>query len=711
MSKYNRKQICLIFILLIGMVSVNSQTLFDLDLSAKKSTIKSEFRMSDVFGKTSLILKAVPNANEFHLVSKDSVDWSDANYIVCEIYHENAYSLLFDLCFYRKGQPFYSGAITKQGEEVVSGNDTNPWLKTAIGVLPKLKTQVIFPLQYLDAQQIFMQRFPRQLKGTVTGRRLAKEDIAAISIKLLPVMIPHFCPEVTIASAYLCKDLPISYPSPEKKVVDEFGQWTGRDWIGKVKSETQLKQVMKSTEDIALRAKFPTEWSRYGGYKAIRFQAKGFFYVHNDGKRWWFVDPDGFAFLSAGVTCINAGSVGSLTSQQDLFSWLPPKEGKFSAMYSQRNSQEMVDFQKGNMIRVYGDSWYAQWKQITAGLMKEWGVNTVANWSDVEFAQEQKMPYMLNLQNFPSTKILLFRDFPDVYDPAYKENSKEFAKQLETIKNDPYLVGYFLQNEPHWAFGENNIAFEMFATNQVSYSKIEMINCLKNKYVTVENLNKAWDLNLSSITGLLMKTFKDVPSKTALTDFWDFSGVMVDEYVKVVCDEVKRVDNNHLNLGMRYAWISSELCYRAGAYFDVFSVNGYSSPEPPATEEIALRSGKPILIGEWHFGSATDRGLPATGIQGALNQKDRGNAYRYYFENGFARPEVIGLHWFQWNDQLITGRHDGENYNIGFMDICMQPYPELTKAAKISHQRMYRIATGKVKPYSIVPGKAPQIYY
>ena len=38
---------------------------------------------------------------------------------------------------------------------------------------------------------------------------------------------------------------------------------------------------------------------------------------------------------------------------------------------------------------------------------------------------------------------------------------------------------------------------------------------------------------------------------------------------------------------------------------------------------------------------------------------------------------MIGTHWFQWLDQPATGRNDGENYNIGFVDVTDQPYAEL----------------------------------
>ena len=149
-------------------------------------------------------------------------------------------------------------------------------------------------------------------------------------------------------------------------------------------------------------------------------------------------------------------------------------------------------------------------------------------------------------------------------------------------------------------------------------------------------------------------------------------------YVDIPCDEVAKIDNNHLNLGMRYAWISSDLLYKAGERFDVFSINGYGY-DPPATAEIARISRKPVMIGEFHHG-AVDRSLPATGITGVISQDERAAAYRNYIEQGFARPELIGMHYFQWVDQPYYGRFDGENYNIGVVTIQNLPYAELSEA-------------------------------
>ena len=250
----------------------------------------------------------------------------------------------------------------------------------------------------------------------------------------------------------------------------------------------------------------------------------------------------------------------------------------------------------------------------------------------------------------------------------------------------------------------------MFATTAPSFTKKEMAHWLQKKYGSIQAFNDAWKQNLTDFNALETIIMKDKPLDDAWNDCMEFTGMMVDHYVATVCKEVKKVDPNHLNLGLRYSWISSELCYRAGEWFDVFSVNGYNNPGPPETEEINRRSGKPVMIGEWHFGSV-DRGVPSTGLQAAENQTARGEAYRYYFEQGIARPELIGVHYFQWNDQPVFGRGDGESYCIGFLDICNHPYAELTEQAKVSHERMYRVAAGREQPFNKVIRKVPAIWY
>lgn len=53
--------------------------------------------------------------------------------------------------------------------------------------------------------------------------------------------------------------------------------------------------------ETAKTASFPENWGKYGGWKDKKLDASGFFRTHNDGKRWWLVDPDGYVFVSGTI--------------------------------------------------------------------------------------------------------------------------------------------------------------------------------------------------------------------------------------------------------------------------------------------------------------------------------------------------------------------------------------------------------------------------
>lgn len=705
------KLLCL-FLILFALFSCSQKksTSFSLQQIQSYNTEISSFTKGSGFEGS--VLKIKPTFNEQSLVfweGTNAGDWANANYLVCEIWHDNELSAVFNLEFYRDETMNHN--IVAQSGTLAGEEKAKPRMSAKIGVLPLLKTKVIFPLEHLNGQEIFMNRFPRQLKGTVMGNRMKPEEISKAVIRFGPFQEPHFLPEYEIASIYLSEELPESYPTPEIPLTDKFGQWARKDWPGKIKSEEELKALLQAQLQNAETSTFPENWSKYGGWKDKKYETTGYFRTHHDGTRWWMVDPEGFVFVSVGIDCIRNNASGVTTGQEDLFEWLPDSTDiLYKNSYSEHGKYKQVDFYKANFIRVFGDKWKSNWEKITSGQIREFGINTIANWSDIDFARKAEIPYVLPLSRFPSTEVKLFRDFPDVFAIEYTNNATKFAEQLIDFKNDPYMIGYFLRNEPHWAFGANDIAFEMFGTNQTSQSKNTFAKWLSQQYSTLQNFNESWNQKLTSFEEITTLVFNDYPSEKAKNDFWKFSEILVAKYVNVPCDEVEKIDPNHLNLGMRYAWMSSDLLYKAGERFDVFSINGYGNPGPPETAEIAKISGKPVMIGEFHFG-ATDRGLPATGIQGALSQTDRAKAYRYYIEQGLTRPELIGMHYFQWLDQPVFGRFDGENYNIGFMDICNQPYKELTEAAKQTHLKLYEIANGNDKPFDKIIEKIPSIHY
>ena len=54
-------------------------------------------------------------------------------------------------------------------------------------------------------------------------------------------------------------------------------------------------------------------------------------------------------------------------------------------------------------------------------------------------------------------------------------------------------------------------------------------------------------------------------------------------------------------------------------------------------------------------------------------------------------------------DQPYLGRFDGENWNIGLMDITHRPHEAMTRAIRACHETLYAVAAGKRPPYSTKP--------
>jgi hypothetical protein len=139
--------------------------------------------------------------------------------------------------------------------------------------------------------------------------------------------------------------------------------------------------------------------------------------------------------------------------------------------------------------------------------------------------------------------------------------------------------------------------------------------------------------------------------------------------------------------------------------FDVLSFNCYDlSPGKEMMDRALEISGLPMIIGEFHFGTV-DRGM-AQSLWQVNSQAERGVAYRYYTEQGYSHPGLIGTAWFQWCDQDLTGRRDGENYNCGLIDVTDRPYLYLVEAMSQTAKRLFEVHSGSLEPFDQKPVRA-----
>jgi hypothetical protein len=85
-----------------------------------------------------------------------------------------------------------------------------------------------------------------------------------------------------------------------------------------------------------------------------------------------------------------------------------------------------------------------------------------------------------------------------------------------------------------------------------------------------------------------------------------------------------------------------------------------------------------------------------TGLAPTADQAERAAAYKSYVEGALKHPQFVGCHWFEYQDEPLTGRvYDEENYQIGFVDVADTPYAETVAAAREVGARMYSLRSGK----------------
>jgi hypothetical protein len=513
---------------------------------------------------------------------------------------------------------------------------------------------------------------------------------------------------------------------PKGPLLDAFGQSTTRVWPGRTRSHRELAGRLRRQLEAAAAHRWPAAFSKWGGLEARTVgtarrppgagqpppspEGGRFFRTHHDGTRWWLLDPDGHPFWSTGLDSVRVDTAASYDGLEGALGWKPPTDGPYRGVWDQRDDgRGSVNYLAANFVRVFGSGWYDRWSTIALGELKRLGFNTVANWSDWKIARAAGIPYVRPLEWTLRDAPFVFRDFPDVFDPRFDSDAGRFADQLAETRDDRAFIGYFLMNEPTWGFAKESPAAGMLFNTPRCATRTRMREFLAAKYETDAALARAWRLQ-TTLAAVGEGEWTTTLTPQAEADMAEFSAHMVEKFFGALSASCRRVDPNHLNLGIRYHTTPPPWAIAGMRAFDVFSMNCYEARvKAEEMTRIADMLRMPVMVGEYHFG-ALDVGLPASGIGHVKTQADRGRAYRVYVEDAAARPWCVGVHYFIMYDQSALGRFDGECYNIGFFDVCNQPYQELCAAARLSHERLYDVALGKQAPFDEAPEYLPKLF-
>ena len=480
--------------------------------------------------------------------------------------------------------------------------------------------------------------------------------------------------------------------------IDKYGQFIHDDWPGKTQNDRDLKLASKDEQKDIARHPGPKSFNKYGGWAdGPKLKATGFFRVEKYEGKWWLVDPTGRLFWSHGIDCVHDSTSTPISDRENYFSDLPEKNSPLAKFYGRaswaphgyykdHSPYRTYDLFKANLSRKYGDNWQEKFSDLTHTRLRSWGLNTIANWSDVNIRQMQRTPYVGTI-HFSSRMIEgsegYWGKFHDVFDENFRNNLRSKLKNEKTA-NDPWCIGYFVHNELSWG-DDTSLAIAALKSPADQPIKIEFAKVLKAKYSSIEKLNAAWDSEYESWQGLLES--RNAPKKAkAEKDLNAFYKRIADTYFEIVRSEVKAVAPNQLYMGCRFAWVNDTAAKSAAKFCDIVCYNRYKYSV--ADLKLPDNIDKPIIIGEFHFG-ALDRGMFHTGLKAAADQNDRAAKYKSYVQGALKNKYIVGTHWFQYKNQATTGRGDGENYQIGFVDICDKPYPDIIQTARKIGDNMY----------------------
>ncbi|NIJ44857.1 agarase [Wenyingzhuangia heitensis] len=549
--------------------------------------------------------------------------------------------------------------------------------------------------------------------------------------------------------------------------VDKFGQNAKVDFPLKVTSDKQLKEIADKELKTLAVSKPMSDRSKFGGWKkGPKLKATGYFRTEKYNGKWGLVDPEGFLYFSNGIANVRMANSTTFTGmdykneairhrdpkdiipedskdivaipnkirktafnaypwRRKMFLELPSYEDPLANHYSYRRESHVGDIKQGetysfyraNLERKYGEqfagSYLMKWRDVTIDRMLDWGFTSFGNWAGEEFYGSKRMPYFANtwvIGDFKTIGKGTWHNMGDPFDSEFANRTKfAITKVANQVKNSPWCVGVFVDNEKSWGNPGSFKSRYILALDALEMADVELpikqvyMSFLKEKYKTASKLSSAWNVKIDSWTtlskGMSFHKIKN-PNKKIAEDLGVMVEIYATKYFQIVHDELQKQLPNHLYLGCRLtAWgMTPEVRKAAAKYVDVFSFNYYREAFGKKFWSFMEGIDKPAMIGEFHYGASSDTGFLFPGNIQTTDQTDRARLYKQYVNQVIDNPYFVGVHWFQYFDCNITGRaHDGGNGNIGFVTVTDRPYVEMVKAAKEVNENLYERKFGKIK--------------
>ena len=440
-----------------------------------------------------------------------------------------------------------------------------------------------------------------------------------------------------------------------------------------------------------------SERTEYGGWTGIKGKATGFFHVQRIGTRWWCIDPSGAVFYAIGTDHVNYN-----------VHWC---EALGYAPYAQ------------NVRKKYNNDESA-WAKSSTDRLKIWNFNALGA-NNSPSTRGRGLAYMEfcgmgadYAGKDPLVDRVHWTGFPNVFNPSFAEYCEEKARaQCAPLKDDPWLFGWFLDNELEW-FGKSGVPYgladEAIKRPATHEAKKALTDLLKKKYKDIASFNAIWGTSFTSWDEALASTsWNEQSNEKVIADKIEFVRLCADKYFSVTTSAIRKADPNHMILGCRFAGNAPPVWDIAGKYCDIVSFNIYGPVDLETLVPIGLvdtltnwykQAKRPMMVTEWSF-PALDAGLPCRAGAGmrVRTQSEKAKCFEVYQKTFFSLPFMVGSDYFMWVDEPALGiaKTFPEDSNYGLVDVNDEPWELFTQTVARVNAKAYQIHSGKTAEITI----------
>ncbi len=500
---------------------------------------------------------------------------------------------------------------------------------------------------------------------------------------------------LTITAAFRF-DPAVANPHQYDPYIDAYGQTVFTTWPEKIATDADLQSSI-AEEQTWLANNGPIGGlDVYGGSLLAGWNGNptGYFSTAFHNNRWWMISPLGNPLFYIGVdNTIGQSDSTPITGRQSMFENLPAMTGAFAAAYSQ-DSQNVTYFSyaTSNAIRKYGSASQASQASLAFERLASWVFAGTGKWGDIQPGLAANP--VLSHSAVPN---VVTGGHPDAWDPAIlKQLNATLTSQIGSNVTNPYIVGWTVGNEIDEVIAAQEVTGILALGAGVPAKQALVNQALSAIYSgSVSALAAAWKITATTAAAVYASN-PTPPAADVETLRQFYEGAWYAELYQTV----KAIDPNHLYLG---SWTlpkdhPTEWPIMA-ANCDVIGFDFYNQTFlDPGVQMLIQSTKKPVMIGEFSFPSDYGgmRGFGSLDKDVVYTDAQSGQMYALWLEDAAANPYVVGVEWFEYRDQPVTGNANngdvmpaslvvGQNQAFGMLDVTTQPKYDLVNAVRAAN--------------------------